>query len=1108
MGILICLAILWLISPIVLLVLLITAQSDKKRLNEELKRQNEYIAQIEMWHSLGTPAYSQKNFNTINNVNMPTNIQQDVNITPTQAVPINISQNAFDENQPIQTTSTHQNASAVNEQENPYGVSLQKNKNEKPGVSTINIMLIIGALFIITSGLIFATTTWDIMSNGIRAAVLFSFSAIFFATSSLAERKFNLPKTGLLFYTLGSFFLPITLIAAGYFNVFGDWFSLSGEGCPLLISITFVALSAVSFKGALDYKNKAFSWCSLLSFSAAVCAVAIQINSRTDVVSLILSIYGFAVILICGWLSKSSSERFSIIISQLKLFAIVNVSVLSISSIIGCFDGGRNQAVSMISCTLFAVSYLHNCFTEKSGFGGALPFTAFISAGLFSLISPDSFNSFSYIVIGISLIVSAFSLMNIVPEKLKSAFSMISNILQISAVCICAMCIFTSDTTWITFAAYSVLASDMLLLAKLNKEKSKLLLSSFSVTCVVLTYLFVSLLFKNSSPAMVCCAMATIILLLQTLFVFVKPLKIRTIMSDITFSVVSVIIELIVLSFVCSMENVSGVDFAYLAYACTALIITLLIPAISKSERRFPEFYVGFAAFFFCSFALPLYELIKIIFVNASSDVAVTTSVGLCSLALAAFSICSTLAYQKKNDSIIRKNIDLALVIAFRSALVILVIAEFICDTNGLLSDSFQFGANTAIPLLALIAVSAVRSAVLKSKAEYVTTLLSITTFITSCSMIIFRDLSFKWILIFTCGAAFAIFAVNELVLHISKKNPIFYLLTLKVSGYMLAILSACTMIAYNGSNYENKYLLAIALVFIASTFVNYINRCTLILIPQFIMLYIIIPNIPEISQSNAIIGLLYMFVILFTIALSYLLHPNKLINSVDKKDIYADIMAYTRFFGCAAMFIVLFDDDLRWLVLPALSTSFASMYRRENKLSTNSTMFTLSAAGIVLAWITQPFFAVPNVIVTELNLVSILLFMYALTFIWKDNKATVYRITFITYCISYVILLISALASDLLADGLIIVISALAMLIYSFTVKRKKWFLLSVIVIVVSTVFLSRKFWANAGWWVYLLIAGLILIALGILNELKKQSAEKSKFSEKVSRFMSEWTW
>ncbi len=1108
MGILICLAIAWLISPLVLLVLFITAQIDKKRLNEELKQKNDYISQFEqMYHSRITTHF-QQNLSTKNDNSMPTNIQQDVNITSTQTVPTNITQNAFDENQQIQPTITLQDAGEVNTQDILPDIRLQKDQNEKHGVSTINIMLIIGALFIITSGLVFATTTWNIMSNGIRAAVLISFSAIFFATSSLAERKFNLPKTGLLFYTLGSFFLPITLIAAGYFNVFGEWFSLSGEGCPLLISITFVALSAVTFKGALDYKNKAFSWCSLLSFSAAVCATAIQISNSTDVVSLILSIYGFAVILICGWLSKSSSERFSVIISQLKLFAIVNVSVLSMSSIISCFDSGRNQAVSMISCMLFAVSYLHNCFTDKSGFGGALPFTAFISAGLFSLISPDSFDSFTYIVIGISLIISAFSLMNIVPEKLKSAFTLISNILQISAVCICLMCIFTSDTTWITFAAYSVLAADMLLLAKLNKEKSKILLSLFSVACVVLEYLFVSLIFKNSDLTTICCMTATIILILQVLFVFVKQLKLRTVMSDITFSIVSVIIELIVLSLVCSKGNVGGTDYAYLAYACTALIITLLIPAINKSDRRFPEIYVGFAAFFSCSFALPLYELIRIIFVNASSDVAATTSVGLCSLALAAFSICSTFMLQKKNDSVIWKNIDLALVIAFRSALVVLVITEFIYDINGLLSNSFQFGANTAIPLLALIAVSAVRSAVLKSKSEHVTTLLSLAVFVTSCSMIIFRDLNIKWILIFTCGSTFAIFAVNELILNISEKKPHFYLLTLKVSGYMLAILSTCTMFAYLGSNNENIYLLAIAIVFVISMFVNYINRSTLILVPQLIMLYITLSNIRGISDDYAITGLLYMLVIFFTIILSYLLHPNKLVISIERKDIYADVMAYTRFFGCTVMFLALIEDDLRWLVLPALSESFASMYRRENKLSTNRGMFTMSAACLVLAWITQPFFAVPDVIVTELNLVSILLFMYALTFIWKDNKETVYRITYITYCISYVILLLSALVSDLLSDGLIIVISALVMLIYSFMVKRKKWFLLSVIVIVVSTVLLSRKFWTNAAWWVYLLIAGLILIAIGILNELKKQSADKSKFSEKVSRFMSEWTW
>ena len=43
------------------------------------------------------------------------------------------------------------------------------------------------------------------------------------------------------------------------------------------------------------------------------------------------------------------------------------------------------------------------------------------------------------------------------------------------------------------------------------------------------------------------------------------------------------------------------------------------------------------------------------------------------------------------------------------------------------------------------------------------------------------------------------------------------------------------------------------------------------------------------------------------------------------------------------------------------------------------------------------------------------------------------------------------------------------------------------------------------------MIIAGLILIAIGILNELKKQAVnnpEKSEFNQKLTRFMSEWTW
>ncbi|MDE7288871.1 MAG: hypothetical protein K2N71_05115, partial [Oscillospiraceae bacterium] len=82
-----------------------------------------------------------------------------------------------------------------------------------------------------------------------------------------------------------------------------------------------------------------------------------------------------------------------------------------------------------------------------------------------------------------------------------------------------------------------------------------------------------------------------------------------------------------------------------------------------------------------------------------------------------------------------------------------------------------------------------------------------------------------------------------------------------------------------------------------------------------------------------------------------------------------------------------------------------------------------------------------------------------------------------------------------------------LIMLAVSFVIKKKRWFVLAVASMVTSAVLLSITRLDSIAWLVYLLIAGAALIALGVVNELKKQQ-QKSGEDTKLTRFMSDWKW
>ena len=89
---------------------------------------------------------------------------------------------------------------------------------QKP-FNAMNILLIVGVLFVILAGAVFATTTWLILPPIVRILTVCSFSGVFFVASVVAEKVLKIPKTAVSFFTLASFFLPISVLAPYGFHL-------------------------------------------------------------------------------------------------------------------------------------------------------------------------------------------------------------------------------------------------------------------------------------------------------------------------------------------------------------------------------------------------------------------------------------------------------------------------------------------------------------------------------------------------------------------------------------------------------------------------------------------------------------------------------------------------------------------------------------------------------------------------------------------------------------------------------------------------------------------------------------------------------------------------
>lgn len=1111
----------WLVAPVPLLILTIVFGCNSKKLKEQIKQLEKENELLRNKASEVPPTACEQVLSADNEAAAAENTQSEQpNVTETVQPPITEPPKA-------ETPPPCQSAPNAESRYNmPYYGSAKSNdvppvpqaakSTPAPAerahkVSSINVMLILGALFIIISGLIFATTAWKFLSSGVRAIVIFSFSAVFFAVSSLAERKFKLPKTGVLFYTLGSTFLPITLIAAGYFKVFGEWFSLFGGGRALLLALTFAALSAVCIKGSCDYKSKAFSWCGLISFSAAVCSLIYQFTEDSIAVSaLAVSIYSFAALFLCDILSKKQSERFDVLISQLNTFAAVNTLILSISGIITTCSKEANGIISLIACIIFAAGYLKSSFTEKNGFSGAIPFTVLITFGMFAAFSPDNFRDVTCTVTLISVIPAALSLMGLVPEKLRGALKIISNIGAVTALVFCAAAALAAEPSWLALGAYVILATEILVLGLMHKNEAngKAMLNVFPAACVVIALFLSRLIFSYAeTPNKLLYTILTFTAftaVLQVLFIFVFRTKLRTAVSDVIFALSSGIAMFFVLA-----------ECEYSAWlvlvSCLVTVGTVLLPAFDR-EKPWKNTLFSSAAMIWSGFmAFPLSQLME----NAVPQLSlgVSRTIILTSFSIVLTAVSAAVTFLCKN-----KTTDTAVSVALR-----LILSSYFIYLAAL-------GNAFISPVFFIIAaICLFRSIKLKSNAEFTISNLLGIILAGLAAYDANRQFGFEHIILFMCGMAAVIYII---CLFTHENGGSFEKISNIVSRYEMLVLISLALfyLSVDGSPFSVAYTLMALLFFLLTATAFYNSRLTVPLIIPFILFYTAAVNSLEeffisagcfVTYEDHLVNPILTYrnysptaiaaavMILISIALSYILHRDCVLGKENRK--MPDCFAITRFVGVIIYFNEALGDKDEWFSIWLTAACLLSLCRREQKPVFRRWIYTVVLTAPVIAWIFQPFFELPDVIELELKILPVLIYCAVIRMLWKEKLTVIDNITFGIYAFSYLLLFADALSSGLIADGLIIVITSFILLVFSFIVKKKKWFILSVAVLLTATLFMSRNFWASLAWWVYLLAAGLILIAIGAANELKKQSAakeNKSEFEKKVTRFMSEWTW
>ncbi len=100
---------------------------------------------------------------------------------------------------------------------------------------------------------------------------------------------------------------------------------------------------------------------------------------------------------------------------------------------------------------------------------------------------------------------------------------------------------------------------------------------------------------------------------------------------------------------------------------------------------------------------------------------------------------------------------------------------------------------------------------------------------------------------------------------------------------------------------------------------------------------------------------------------------------------------------------------------------------------------------------------------------------------IWYDYKDKLSMVYFIATCILLITLLLHNLSVEGLGNVMILGVTGIVMLVLASMKNDKKYVVASSITLILLVLYLTREFWLSIAWWVYLFVAGVVLVLLAV---------------------------
>ncbi|RXJ04241.1 hypothetical protein DS745_02315 [Anaerobacillus alkaliphilus] len=287
----------------------------------------------------------------------------------------------------------------------------------------ISLSLIAGVILLLLGGMVLATSSWEKMNHLMKVLSIGGVSLLFFGISYVSNRYLKIEKTSFAFLTLASLLIPVTFVGIGYFQLFGEWLSLYGEGKYILgLLATAVCLPLYTWI-ANQNKNRLFVWLSFATLTVFTGFFLAAVQVPIDLFYLGIIIYNG--LLLVGYHYLKTSRKYDVFVRELPVFSQLNL-IISTLLMLAFFQSYLLYSVNIL---LTAVMYMAIVFVyNKKEFHYV--FTLLFVYGMYQLLEHSFLQPLNYLgfaLIGIVYLV----LEDRVPDGfLKKVFRFTSGIVS------------------------------------------------------------------------------------------------------------------------------------------------------------------------------------------------------------------------------------------------------------------------------------------------------------------------------------------------------------------------------------------------------------------------------------------------------------------------------------------------------------------------------------------------------------------------------------------------------------------------------------------------------------------------------------------------------